>query len=69
VSYAMLAGLVSRMILMPLGALQEVPLLDRAGATTLAVVAFFALGRDLNSGVLVGVGCFVVFAVLRGLGW
>ena len=69
VSYAMLAGLISRMIVMPLGALQEIPLLDRASATVLAVLVFFLFGRNLNGGVLAGVLCFVIFAVLRATSW
>ena len=47
VSYAMLAGLISRMIVMPLGILTEVPLADRLAAVTIAFLVFFGWRRKV----------------------
>ena len=49
-----LAGLVARMILLPIGALQETTLLARLAATALAAGVFFATRRNLLLGVASG---------------
>ena len=54
VTYALLAGLVARMILLPIGALQETALLARLAATALATAVFFAARRNLLLGVASG---------------
>ena len=68
VSYAMVAGLIARMILMPLGVLAETPLFDRLAATALAFAVFFLWRRRIFPGVLAGVVAFVVFAMAREAG-
>lgn len=60
VAYALLAGLIARMILLPLGALQETPTLDRLGAALLALVIFFLTRRSLLAGVGSGFGLLVL---------
>lgn len=54
IAYALLAGLIARMILMPVGPLQQTGLGTRIVATAVAVIVFYALGRNLLAGVLAG---------------
>ena len=55
VSYAMLAGLISRMTVLPLGTLAETSLWQRLVAMGLAFVVFFLWRRNILLGVLTGV--------------
>ncbi len=64
VSYAMLAGLISRMTVMPLGSLAATPLSFRLGAMGVAIAMFFLAGRSMLSGVIAGVGTFIALAAL-----
>lgn len=59
VSYAMLAGLISRMTVMPLGSLAETPLSFRLGAMMVAIVIFLLAGRSMLLGIVAGVGLFI----------
>ena len=68
VSYAMVAGLIARMIIMPLGVLAETPLFDRLTATVLAFAVFFLWRRRIFPGVVAGVAAFVLFALARDAG-
>jgi branched-subunit amino acid transport protein len=55
VAYAMIAGLIARMLLMPTGALAETTALERAIGTGVALGAYFALTRkNLFVGVFAG---------------
>ncbi|MDJ0778352.1 MAG: AzlD domain-containing protein [Gammaproteobacteria bacterium] len=54
VSYAMVAGLIFRMIVLPESDLASVPLAQRIAAVALAFAAYFLLGRRLVAGVLAG---------------
>ena len=56
VSYAMVAGLVFRMIMMPESDLASVSLLIRCAAVAFAFAAYFAFRRMLLAGVLAGGG-------------
>ena len=60
VSYAMLAGLISRMILLPAGPLAEASLGVRVTATLVAFMVFIACRRSVTWGVLAGTSVFVV---------
>ena len=51
VSTALVAGLVARMVLLPAGALADVPLGIRIGAFTFGIAMFFLSGRKLFAGV------------------
>lgn len=64
VAYALLAGLIARMILLPLGSLAETPLPDRVAAAGLAFVVFFLTRRNL----LLGVGSGFAVMVLATWG-
>ena len=55
VAYAMIAGLIARMLLMPTGALAETTALERAIGTAAALGVYFALTRrNLFAGVFAG---------------
>lgn len=55
VAYAMIAGLIARMLLMPTGVLAETTPLERAVGTGVALGAYFALTRrNLFAGVFAG---------------
>lgn len=58
VAYAMLAGLIARMILLPAGVLAETPLSYRLIAVGAAIAVFFALRRGLAPGAATGVAVF-----------
>lgn len=54
VSTALVAGLVTRIVLFPPGALADIELAIRAGSFTLGIAAFFVARRNLAFGVLAG---------------
>lgn len=54
VSYAMVAGLIFRMLVMPESDLAGVPLPVRLGSVAIAFAAYYLLGRRLVAGVLGG---------------
>jgi branched-subunit amino acid transport protein len=54
VSYAMVAGLIFRMIMMPESGLADVSLLIRCSAVFIAFAAYFAFRRMLLAGVVAG---------------
>lgn len=60
VAYALLAGLITRMILLPVGPLEATGLGVRLTATAAGVVAFFALKRNLLAGVAAGAATLAV---------
>ena len=59
VSYAMLAGLISRMVFLPVGSLIEVPLWIRVTGVVIGLVVFFAARKMVLLGVGAGLGAFV----------
>jgi branched-subunit amino acid transport protein len=55
VAYAMLAGLVARIVVMPLGTLEATALWQRLGAAAIALAVYFLLTRrNLFVGVIAG---------------
>lgn len=66
VAYAMLAGLIARMMILPEGVLAETPLVIRLIAIGTAVAMFFGFGRNLPLGVATGVGMFAVLISVWG---
>ncbi len=66
VAYAMLAGLVSRMLFLPSGALAESGLWIRLSAVAIGLAICFALRRNLLVGVLAGVAAFLVLQYVGG---
>ena len=59
VSYAMLAGLISRMVFIPVGSLVEVPLWIRVTGLVVGLVVFFLARRVVLAGVGAGLAVFV----------
>ena len=54
VAYALLAGLICRMIVLPIGPLADTTLAARLGAVGIALVVYIASGRRLLPGVIAG---------------
>lgn len=66
VAYALLAGLIARMILLPRGDLAETAALDRLGAAGLALAVFFVLTRrNMLLAVAAGSGALVALTWAR----
>lgn len=65
VAYALLAGLIARMIVLPLGPLQATALVDRLGATALAIACYVASRRSLLLSVAVGAVAIVLLQLAR----
>jgi branched-subunit amino acid transport protein len=63
IAYALLASLVARMILLPIGPLQATGLPARLIAAAVGAAVFYAFGRNLLAGVVAGGG---VLALLAG---
>jgi len=65
VAYAMLAGLVVRIVVLPVGILAASALADRLVACALALVIFFLGRRNLLMGVAMGFLTFIALTYLR----
>jgi branched-subunit amino acid transport protein len=66
VALAMIAGLVARMLVEPVGVLATTTLLERLGATACALVMYFGLTRrNLLAGVVGGCVAIVLLHLLR----
>ena len=68
VSYAMLAGLIARMTVQPIGSLADTSLADRLIAMALAFAVFYALGRRVLPGVAAGILFFILLGYARAAG-
>lgn len=67
VAYAMLAGLISRMVLLPTGPLEETALWQRLAATGIALAAYFLLSRkNLFAGVIASGAAMYLLLVAFG---
>jgi len=60
VSYAMLAGLISRMILLPVGALEQASLGIRLFSIVVGLAVFFLAKKQVLIGVGAGLGVFIM---------
>ncbi|MFN7086013.1 MAG: AzlD domain-containing protein [Burkholderiales bacterium] len=67
VAYAMVAGLIARIIIMPGGMLAASSLAERLVACALALVAFHASRKNLFVAVIAGVAAVVAAGYARGL--
>jgi len=65
VAYGMLAALMSRIVILPVGILAETLLIDRLVALGAGVAMFCAFKRNMLAGLLSSVGVFAVIAALR----
>ena len=68
VAYAMVAGLMVRIVLLPSGVLAAAPVSVRVAGCLMALAAYRLLRRNLLAGMGAGVGFFVGAAYLRA-GW
>jgi len=64
VSYAMLAGLIARMTVLPLGELASLNLSVRLGAMGVALLVYFSAGRHMLAAVGAGVLALVAMAAI-----
>lgn len=69
VAYAVLAGLIARMILLPEGVLAEPPLVDKLVALGCGFAAFFLARRNLVVGTGTAFAVFVAIALWRAGGF
>lgn len=69
VSHAMLAGLIARMIVLPLGGLAVTPLVDRLAALVLGFAVYFLARRNTLAAVAAGTLLFMALATARAAGW
>lgn len=60
VTYALLAGLVARMIILPIGSLGEATDWMRLSATAAGLAAFYAYGRSVAAGVTIGTLALII---------
>ncbi len=60
VAYALLAGLISRLILLPQGPLAQTPTADRVGAAIFTLAIFYLTRRNLALGVAAGTGALIL---------
>ncbi len=66
VAYALLAGLIARMVAQPLGPLQATPLIDRLAGMGVGLAVFMLTGRrGLLWGTVAGVATLCVLAAVR----
>lgn len=68
VAYALLAGLVARIILMPVGMLADSSAVDRVGATAFGFLLFFLTRRNVAFGTIGGALFFLMLAWARDAG-
>lgn len=64
VAYAMLAGLIARMIVLPLGALEHTPLAERLLAALIALAVFLISRRNMLLAVLSGAAALVLLQMI-----
>ena len=64
IAYALLAGLIARMLLLPAGPLMETATLSRAAGVGLAIAVYFGLRRNILAGVLTGAGVLTLLESL-----
>jgi branched-subunit amino acid transport protein len=65
IAYATLAGLISRILLVPGGLLAETALVERLVACALGLAAYYASRRSVPIAVLVGVAAMIALVAFR----
>jgi len=68
VAYGMLAGLISRIMLMPIGILGETPLADRLAALAVGFALFFVFKRNMLPATIGATALFLALTTLRHYG-
>lgn len=67
VAYALVAGLIARIIVMPSGLLAQTALADRLLACIVALLAYRLARRNMFAGMACGLAAFVAAGYVRGL--
>jgi len=65
VAYSLLAALIARMIVLPIGPLAATALVDRLGAALAALTIFLLMRRNLLFGVIAGATVLVLLTLMR----
>lgn len=68
VAYAMVAGLIARVLIMPAGGAPPDEMAMRAGALGVGLFVWWVMGRSVLGGLAAGVGTFAFGVLLMGLG-
>ena len=68
VAYGMLAGLISRIMLMPIGILAETPMVDRMAALAIGFFLFWIFKRHMLPATLGSTAVFFALTTLRSTG-
>lgn len=68
VAYALLAGLIARILVFPVGILEETELVDRMGATAIGFALFFIFRRHVGVATISAAGAFMLLVWARGQG-
>ncbi|MEM7653196.1 MAG: AzlD domain-containing protein [Pseudomonadota bacterium] len=63
VAYAMLAGLIARMVVLPVGPLEATSLFERLAGVAVAIAIYFLGRRNLMVSVFAGVSAMVILSV------
>ena len=66
VTYALLAGVIARMIVLPFGDLSNTPLTDRIVAVAISLVTFFVGRKNVLVGVSTGTVVFIILVIIHG---
>ena len=66
VSYAILAGLIARMIFIPIGSLADSPIEHRLIPILLSFLVFYLFKRNLPLAIVTGVSCFSLLTAMTG---
>jgi branched-subunit amino acid transport protein len=66
IAYALLAGLIARMIVLPIGPLAETTMLARLSGAGLAALAFFLLKKNILAAVAIGATALVLVHLFDG---
>lgn len=67
VSYAMLAGLISRMTILPIGSLADTSVFTRLTAMGVALCIFFLARKNLLAGLSAGFATFVIMVAIESV--
>ena len=68
VAYGLLAALIGRILVYPVGILAETELWQRLGATAFGCVLFFIFNRNIGIGTLSAAGAFMAIVWMRSRG-
>lgn len=67
VAYALVAGLIARIIVAPSGLLAQTALTDRLLACAVALIAYWLVRRNMFAGLVCGVAFFIGASYVRGM--